>query len=104
MFSHYTVMLEESVDGLDIKPDGIYVDATLGGAGHSGLIRSKLTTGHLYCFDQDQIAIDNAEQVFGDDSNVTIIKSNFRHMKSELAKRGVDKIDGECSCRWFRTT
>ncbi len=94
MFSHYTVMLEESVDGLDIKPDGIYVDATLGGAGHSQLIRSKLTTGHLYCFDQDQIAIDNAEKVFGDDSNVTIIKSNFRHMKSELANRGVNKIDG----------
>lgn len=94
MFSHYTVMLEETVDGLNIKPDGIYVDATLGGAGHSELVRSKLTTGHLYCFDQDQIAIDNAHKIFENDDHVTIIKSNFRHMKSELAKRGVDRIDG----------
>lgn len=94
MFSHYTVMLEESVDGLNIKPDGIYVDTTLGGAGHSQLIRSKLTTGHLYCFDQDQIAIDNANKIFADDPQVTIIKSNFRHLKTELAKRGVDRIDG----------
>lgn len=94
MFSHYTVMLEESVDGLNIKPDGIYVDATLGGAGHSQLIRSKLTTGHLYCFDQDQIAIDNANQVFAGDENVTIIKSNFRHLKHELNKLGIERIDG----------
>ncbi len=94
MFSHYTVMLEESVDGLNIKPDGIYVDATLGGAGHSQLIRSKLESGHLYCFDQDQIAIDNALEIFKDDEHVTIIKSNFCHLKSELAKRGVTEIDG----------
>lgn len=94
MFSHYTVMLEESVDGLNIKPDGIYVDATLGGAGHSKLIRSKLSSGHLYCFDQDQIAIDNAMEIFGDDNNVTIIKSNFRNMKRELNKLGVERIDG----------
>lgn len=94
MFSHYTVMLNESVDGLNIKPDGIYVDATLGGAGHSTLIRSKLKDGHLYCFDQDQIAIDNAEQKFGDDANVTIIKSNFCNMKAELNSRGISRIDG----------
>ncbi len=94
MFSHYTVMLEESVDGLKIKPDGIYVDATLGGAGHSKLIRSRLTSGHLYCFDQDQIAIDNAHNIFKDDDSVTIIKSNFCHLKSELAKRNVTHIDG----------
>lgn len=87
-------MLEESVDGLNIKPDGIYVDATLGGAGHSKLIRSKLSSGHLYCFDQDQIAIDNAMEIFGDDNNVTIIKSNFRNMKCELNKLGVERIDG----------
>lgn len=94
MFSHYTVMLEESVEGLNIKPDGIYVDATLGGAGHSSLIHSKLTSGHLFCFDQDQIAIDNAKEVFGDSDKVTIIKSNFKNLKSELNKRGVEKIDG----------
>lgn len=94
MFSHYTVMLEESVQGLDIKPDGIYVDATLGGAGHSQAIRNKLTTGHLFCFDQDTVAIENAKEVFKDDENVTIIKSNFSRMKAELASRGVFKIDG----------
>ena len=60
-FHHVTVLLHETVDMLDIKPDGIYVDATLGGAGHSSYLLSQLSEkGHLYCFDQDQKAIDNA--------------------------------------------
>ena len=63
-FQHYTVMLKETVDGLNIKPDGIYVDCTLGGAGHSQYLLSQLSdNGHLYAFDQDQKAIDHA-QVF----------------------------------------
>ncbi len=94
MFSHYTVMLEESVDGLQVKPDGIYVDATLGGCGHSKLIASKLTSGHLYCFDQDIVAIENANKVFGSNPNVTIIKSNFKDLKMQLSRRGIYKIDG----------
>lgn len=94
MFEHYTVMLNESVDGLNIKSDGIYVDATLGGAGHSSLIASKLDKGHLYCFDQDQVAIDNANKVFDGNGNVTIIKSNFKNLKRELNNRGVMHIDG----------
>ena len=53
MFKHITVLLHETVDALSIKPDGIYVDCTLGGAGHSQYLLSQLTTGHLYCFDQD---------------------------------------------------
>ena len=53
MFNHVTVLLNEAVEGLNVKPDGIYVDCTLGGAGHSSLILKQLTTGHLYCFDQD---------------------------------------------------
>ena len=62
MFEHTTVLLEEAVDGLNIKPDGIYVDCTLGGAGHSALILSKLSEkGKLYAFDQDEIAIANAK-------------------------------------------
>ena len=53
MFEHYSVLLDETIDALNIKEDGIYVDCTLGGGGHSSRILEKLTTGHLYCFDQD---------------------------------------------------
>ena len=60
MFKHITVLLHETVDALSIKPDGIYVDCTLGGAGHSQYLLSQLTTGHLYCFDQDMQAINHA--------------------------------------------
>ena len=60
MFDHVTVLLKEAVEGLNIKADGIYVDCTLGGAGHSCAILKQLTTGHLYCFDQDQTAIEAA--------------------------------------------
>ena len=65
-FHHVTVLLHETIDMLDVKPDGIYVDATLGGAGHSEYLLSKLSEkGHLYAFDQDQNAIDNAQKTFG---------------------------------------
>lgn len=97
-FKHVTVLLHETVDMLDVKPDGIYVDATLGGAGHSSYLLSQLNDkGHLYAFDQDQKAIDNAQIRLADyiqKGQVTFIKSNFRHLKEELAKHGVDKIDG----------
>jgi len=64
MFNHTTVLLNEAVDALDIKPDGIYVDCTLGGAGHSELILSKLSgSGRLIAFDQDEIAIKNAQEI-----------------------------------------
>ena len=96
MFKHTTVLLEEAVSGLNIKPDGIYVDCTLGGAGHSELILSKLSeNGKLYAFDQDETAIQNAREKlarFGD--RLTIIKSNFLHLKRELEQRGVYKVDG----------
>ena len=63
MFNHTTVLLDEAVNGLNIKPDGIYVDCTLGGAGHSELILSKLSeAGKLYAFDQDEIAIAHAKE------------------------------------------
>ena len=77
-FHHVTVLLHETVDMLDIKPDGIYVDATLGGAGHSSYLLSQLSEkGHLYCFDQDQKAIDNAQvrlKDYIDKGMVTFIK------------------------------
>ena len=78
-----------------IKEDGIYVDCTLGGGGHSSEILKRLKTGHLYSFDQDMFAIENATKrlkEIGD--NFTIIKSNFVHLKEELNARGIEKIDG----------
>lgn len=92
---HKTVLLNEGVDGLNIKPDGIYVDATLGGGGHSSLILSKLTTGHLYAFDQDDYAISvSKERLDKIGHNYTIVRSNFVNIKEELAKLNVFKIDG----------
>ena len=62
-FQHYTVMLQETVDGLKIRPEGVYVDCTLGGAGHSEYLLSQLSEeGHLFAFDQDQTAIDHAKE------------------------------------------
>lgn len=91
---HITVLLQEAIDYLNIKPDGIYVDGTLGGAGHSKLILSHLKNGFLYAFDQDQFAIDYAKEVLKNEKNYEIIKSNFRYLKQELTSRGVDRIDG----------
>ncbi|WP_205015696.1 16S rRNA (cytosine(1402)-N(4))-methyltransferase RsmH [Streptococcus porcinus] len=97
-FHHITVLLHETVDMLRVKPDGIYVDATLGGAGHSAYLLSQLNEhGHLYCFDQDQKAIDNAQiflAPFIEKGMVTFIKDNFRHLKSQMQAHGVDSIDG----------
>jgi 16S rRNA (cytosine1402-N4)-methyltransferase len=95
MLEHVTVLKEEAVEQLNIKPDGIYVDMTLGGGGHSSLILSKLTTGHLYSFDQDDYAIGRAREVLDKvGKNYTIVKSNFKFIKSELLKLGVEHIDG----------
>ena len=92
---HISVLLNECIEGLNIKEDGIYVDATLGGGGHSSEILKRLTTGHLYCFDQDDYAIGRAtERLSAIGSNFTIIKSNFVNLKEELNKLGVTKIDG----------
>ena len=93
---HYSVLLKESIEGLNIKPDGIYVDATLGYAGHSSKILEKLTTGHLYAFDQDAEAIEYSFKKLDSIShdNFTIIKSNFISLKEELNNLGVEKVDG----------
>ena len=78
-----------------MKSDGIYVDCTLGGAGHSSLILKQLTTGHLYCFDQDENAIQAARQRLETIGNqFTIIQSNFKNIKAELNQRGVEHVDG----------
>ena len=81
---------------MNINPDGIYVDCTLGGAGHSELILSKLSeAGKLYAFDQDEVAIDHAkEKLASHGEKFTIIKSNFIHLEEELEKKNVLKVDG----------
>jgi len=96
MFEHTTVLLKEAVDGLNIKSNGIYVDCTLGGAGHSSLILSKLgADGKLFAFDQDETAIAHAKEKlaeYGD--RLEIIKSNFLYLQEELENRGIFKVDG----------
>nr|WP_263328104.1 16S rRNA (cytosine(1402)-N(4))-methyltransferase RsmH [Neobacillus sp. Marseille-Q6967] len=96
MFKHTTVLLDEAVDGLNLKPDGIYVDCTLGGAGHSSLILSKLTgNGKLIAFDQDETAIRNAKEKLAEyGERLTIIKSNFLYLQEELEKIGINNVDG----------
>ncbi|PTX63637.1 16S rRNA (cytosine1402-N4)-methyltransferase [Kordia periserrulae] len=88
---HNPVLLKETVDGLNIKEDGVYVDVTFGGGGHSKEILSRLgENGKLYAFDQDQDALDNAI----DDARFTLINQNFRHLKKFLRFYGVRKVDG----------
>jgi 16S rRNA (cytosine1402-N4)-methyltransferase len=96
MFNHTTVLLNEAVDALDIKPDGIYVDCTLGGAGHSELILSKLSgSGRLIAFDQDEVAIKNAKVKLAPyKDRLTIVKSNFRYLKEEIHNLGITHVDG----------
>ncbi|MCC2687140.1 MAG: rsmH [Paenibacillaceae bacterium] len=86
MFEHITVLKEEAVDGLNIRPDGVYVDCTLGGAGHSRLIASRLGgNGRLIALDQDDAALHNADQVLQDYADrVTLKKTNFRHLQRTL--------------------
>ena len=93
MFKHDTVLLKETIDGLNIKPDGIYVDATLGGGGHTSYLLSKLTTGRVISFDQDILAINNAKEKF-DDDRLTLVHRNFEFIKEELNALGIEKIDG----------
>jgi 16S rRNA (cytosine1402-N4)-methyltransferase len=89
---HLPVMLKECIDGLNINPEGIYVDVTFGGGGHSKEIVKHLTTGHLYAFDQDADAVDNAKDLIG--KNFTLIPANFRYIKKYLRLHGVSQVDG----------
>ena len=94
-FNHYSVLLNETIEELHIKPEGIYVDGTLGGGGHAFQVCSRLTTGHFYGIDQDDAAIQAASQrlaPFGD--MVTFIRNNYCNAKAALAELGVNKVDG----------
>ena len=88
---HVPVLLNESIDGLDIKSDGIYIDVTFGGGGHSKEILRRLgKKGHLYSFDQDP----DAEKNIVNDNRFTFVRSNFRYLKNWMRYYGVDQIDG----------
>lgn len=95
-FSHKSVLLEETIEGLDIKPDGIYVDGTLGGGGHSYEIAKKLSEkGHLYGIDQDEAAIEAASERLKEyKDRVTIIRDNYENAVSDLKQSGVTGVDG----------
>lgn len=88
---HVPVLLSESLEGLNIKPDGVYVDVTFGGGGHSRAILDRLgVNGHLYAFDQDEDAMQNVVH----DNRFTFVRSNFKYLTNFLRYYGVEKVDG----------
>lgn len=94
-FNHYSVLLAETIEQLHVKPEGIYVDGTLGGGGHAGEVCSRLADGHFYGIDQDDAAIEAAGKrlaPFGD--RVTILRNNYCNMRQALAEYGVTRVDG----------
>ncbi len=94
-FHHVSVLLDECIEGLDIRPEGIYVDGTLGGAGHSSQIAKRLTTGRLIGIDRDPIALKAAgERLAPYAGRVTLVHSNFSEIKTVLAELGIPGVDG----------
>ena len=92
-FKHVSVLLNECIENLDIKPSGIYVDGTAGGAGHSKEIAKRLTDGHLFALDRDPDAVKTAtERLAG--FPATVIQTNYADMKTALAEKGIDAVDG----------
>ncbi len=95
MSKHVSVLLNETIEGLNVKPDGIYVDLTLGRGGHSKEVLKRLTTGHLYSFDKDEIAIEESKQNLAEFSEkFTGIHDDFRNFRKNLDSLNIDKIDG----------
>ena len=94
-FVHRSVLLWECIDALNIKPDGIYLDGTLGGAGHSSQIAQRLTTGRLIGVDRDTVALEAAKERLAPwMDRVTLVHSNFSEIASILDSLGIGKIDG----------
>lgn len=89
---HTPVMLKECIEGLEIKPDGIYVDVTFGGGGHTKEILKHIKSGKVFSFDQDEDAKVNADQI--KESSFTLVEANFRHLKRYLKLNGITQIDG----------
>ena len=87
---HVSVLLHETVDLLEVKPDGIYVDGTLGRGGHAGYLISKLQSGHLYAFDKDEQALRESRENLKDHlDHITMIHGDFRSMKQQLLQYGI---------------
>ena len=94
-FKHYSVMLRETIDMLDIRGDGIYVDCTLGGGGHSEEIAKRLTTGRLICIDRDTDAIEASKKRLAPYSDkITFVNDNFKNIKDILCTLGIEGVDG----------
>ena len=94
-FYHVSVLLEECIEGLAIKPDGIYVDGTLGGAGHSSRIAAKLTTGRLIGIDRDTVALTAASKRLAPyKDNATLVHSDFCELSQVLEDLDIEKVDG----------
>ena len=93
-FKHIPVLLDETIEGLNIKENGIYVDGTAGGGGHSAEILKRLTTGKLISIDRDPDAVSVLNQRFRRNENAIVIKGNFGNMKDLLELRGVKRVDG----------
>ena len=94
-FKHISVLLDETVEGLNVKPDGIYVDGTTGGGGHSSEVLKKLSSnGKLICFDRDPDAIATCQDRFKGFPNVLLINQKYSSIKTELNQLGIEKIDG----------
>ena len=92
---HESVLLPETIELLDVKPEGVYVDATLGRGGHTRALAEKLTTGHLYSFDKDAEAIAESQENVADLADrITLIHADFRDLRQELEARGVEAVDG----------
>ena len=100
MFKHTTVLLKETVSGLAPHDNGIYVDATFGGGGHTGELLSRFSGGRVIAFDQDERALKNGQKLLAEDSSfqdasrVTLVKANFRAIREELAKLNIQHVDG----------
>lgn len=93
-FSHTSVLLEETIDALRIRPGGTYVDCTAGGGGHSAAVLERLENGRLFCLDQDPDAVQTLRQRFAGDDRVTVIHTNFDALRDVLAARNVFSADG----------
>lgn len=93
-FKHIPVLFNETIEALNVRPDGIYVDCTAGGGGHCNAVAEKLTTGRIIAIDQDPEAIENLTERFKDNDRVTIVHDNFVNIRSILENLGIDGVDG----------
>ena len=94
-FRHISVLRNECIEGLKIRPDGIYVDGTLGGAGHAAEVLKRLgPDGRLIGIDQDEVAVANGQEKLGRFSNVTIVRDNFRNFAAIMETLGIQTVDG----------